>query len=357
MAVVWVKEMGHGMRGRYDGVNRRTYTRTFQVKVSNKADGPAIVLAATGIPRRNDQYATTTDVDLGARCVSLEHHETESPYLRRVEAEYSTDSPDPLQQVENPLLRPAEIDYSGVRFSKPFDKDVNGRSILNSAKRPFDPPLERDDTRGVLIITRNEPIFNMTLADLYQDTVNSDNFFGRPRDSWKCQPMRGRNAYENGVAFVIVTYEFEFRKEGWRFEPLDQGKYGYDVTTRKYTIFTDSTGLPLTEPIPLNGQGGKLSDAVTALSANITADDLQITVGSTAIIPSIGANLPKVYIRIDDEILEITGVNDPKFTVSRGAQGTTAAAHTAGANKVKMEPYYFSYQGYEERPFALLALP
>lgn len=348
------------MRGRIDGKNTRTYTRTFQVKVSAKSDGPAVVLAATGIPRFGDQYVTGTEIDLGARCVTREYQETESPYLRRVQVEYSSESPDPTKQDENPLLRAADIDYSFAKYSKPFTRDVDGRAVLNSAELPYDPPIERDDTRGILIITRNEPVFLNAIADAYQDSVNSDAFFGRPAGTWKCQPMRARPAYENGVAFIVVTYEFEYRKEGWRVEVLDQGRSGrtFDVGA---TIkpFTDA-GTPLTDPVPLDGSGHRLSDVTTTLPADIDKDSMNIEVASTARFPTnaglLAAGKPAVYIRIGNEIMKLTANNTPNLAVVRGQQQTTKVAHLSGS-EVFMEPYYLSFKAYEERPFALLALP
>jgi len=60
--------------------------------------------------------------------------------------------------------------------------------------------------------------------------------------------------------------------------------------------------------------------------ATFTADDTTLTVTSA---PTLGA-INNSYIRIDDEILQITAIAGNDLTVTRGVLGTTAAAHTDG---------------------------
>jgi len=65
------------------------------------------------------------------------------------------------------------------------------------------------------------------------------------------------------------------------------------------------------------------------LNADITADATSLTLQSGD-----GANFPSetpFRITIDDEILEVTATNGDTFTVTRGVEGTTPAAHSAGA--------------------------
>jgi hypothetical protein len=64
----------------------------------------------------------------------------------------------------------------------------------------------------------------------------------------------------------------------------------------------------------------------TSLSADITAADTTITVGSTT------GYAPRGRIAIDSELIAYTGTTATTFTgAKRGMDGTTAAAHTSGA--------------------------
>ena len=70
----------------------------------------------------------------------------------------------------------------------------------------------------------------------------------------------------------------------------------------------------------------------TTLSANITASDTTITVGSTT------GFAPRGRIAIDSELIAYTGTTATTFTgAKRGMDGTTAAAHTSGASVSQLQ--------------------
>jgi len=69
------------------------------------------------------------------------------------------------------------------------------------------------------------------------------------------------------------------------------------------------------------------NNAQTTLAAAIAAADTTITVSSAAGFPS----QPQFRIRIDNELLLVTAVSGTTWTVQRGVEGTTAAAHASGA--------------------------
>lgn len=70
------------------------------------------------------------------------------------------------------------------------------------------------------------------------------------------------------------------------------------------------------------------NNATTTLSGAITAGDTTLSVVSAAGFPASG----DFTIVIDSEILLVTGIAGSTWTVARGAEGTTAAAHSAGAS-------------------------
>jgi hypothetical protein len=69
------------------------------------------------------------------------------------------------------------------------------------------------------------------------------------------------------------------------------------------------------------------NDPSTTLNGAITSGDLALTVTSATGFPG-GGNF---RIRIDNEIILVTAVASNVFTITRGAEGTTAASHSNGA--------------------------
>lgn len=65
------------------------------------------------------------------------------------------------------------------------------------------------------------------------------------------------------------------------------------------------------------------NNASTTLNGSILSTDLSLVVTSAASFPT----QPQFRIKIEDEILLVTGVSGTTFTVSRGQEGTTAAGH------------------------------
>lgn len=69
------------------------------------------------------------------------------------------------------------------------------------------------------------------------------------------------------------------------------------------------------------------NDPGTTLNGTITSGVTSLTVTSATGFPGSGT----FRIRIDDEIMIVTAVSSNVFTVTRGAEGTSAASHTSGA--------------------------
>jgi hypothetical protein len=351
---VWVKETWHGRTGSLDDAFKREYVRIFSVKVDSIYDGPQVILSATGVPRIWDPYVTATDADLGALCKKLDPRQTDTRNLWELQADYSSEVKEQSQQAQNPLDRPAEIEWSFAKYQKAVDRDIYGKAIRNSAGLPFDPPPEIDEGRPILTINRNEATFNFANAYAYQDAVNQDTFFGAPPGGFRVNNIRGRRQYENGLSFWAVTYEFEYRGETWFYRPMDRGKTQVDPADGKLVAIADKYGQPVTEPVPLDGHGQPLSEAATTISLSTPIDAGAINV--LVVDPTVfSAALPFV-VTVDDEDMQVTSFAGNVLTVTRGFNGTTAAAHAAGA-AVRQAPYFLTFEVYRALPFAPLGLP
>lgn len=159
---------------------------------------------------------------------------------------------------DDPLDEPAEIKWSLDADSKIVEYDIFGRAILNSAGDPFSDPVEIDDMRPVLSVSRNEPSFNYSLAYSYKDAVNADFFFGAPPGTVKVANIGSTRKFKENYGYYYTNeYTFHFNPQGWDVILLDQG-FREKVSGKKKNI--EVQGKEVTEAHLLNGQGAKLPE-------------------------------------------------------------------------------------------------
>ena len=217
MAVVDVRPVSSGRTGGESNTLKTTYKRVFEVEVNSLLDGPEIVLAPHGLvdvpelPQQNDIYEPESGVsDEGAICYEITATVKPNSYLWEVVALYSTylERPD-IEGVSDPLLRPSEIEYDSITVSVPLLYDIYGNPILNSAGDLFDPPLEQDETRGIMRVTRNFADFDPLFYWGFKNTVNSTEWLGLKKYQVKCKNIRATRFFEVGQYWYRVTAEFE----------------------------------------------------------------------------------------------------------------------------------------------------
>ncbi len=269
------------------GLNKRAYTREFRVQVDSLADGPKTACSAPGIPRlydpyvfgnESDDYALVRDIDAdrmqGASLywkVTV-RYETPEPVNERGNSPSGTQH-EQAGQHDNPLAMLAEVQSSTEKFREVIYSvyDTTTGTLTpckNTAGQVFDPPPEKDATRLVLSITRNEAIsvLHPAVDVIYSDAVNSDTWWGCPPGTWKCQGIstqRETKQLSSGAIFPYLrcTYKFEARPS-WDLQILDAGSYSiqvFDVKRRKIQFKTDD-GHPRIGA--LDGQGEELRDGL-----------------------------------------------------------------------------------------------
>lgn len=241
----------------------RAYIRRFFVLTNSVHDDTNVVLAASGLPLQGEGYTYDLDgsdphVDLGAKVVrrqAIRHDE--QPLLWLVEIEYNSVYIEP-QELDNPLLRPAVVTWRTERTTRVLVKDLDNRAVVNSTGlERFDPPIEVDDSRLVLSVTRNEAAFLPSLAYLYKDAVNADFFYGVAPGKAKIRGLGSTRTTESGMSFQVTEYEVEFSEDGFQPNPLDQGYHELDGG--KLHKILDKDGTPVSAPVLLNGTGAKLA--------------------------------------------------------------------------------------------------
>ncbi len=290
MAIYSVLEQ-RGRSGTIGADWKREYTRRFLVITTDKMDDVTVVRTAVDpsgypfIPTLGSIYTnaslspSTLRRDFGSYVVSIECTETDPQVVQtngydappntgsywEVTVKYGPydpqafDSQNPLDSTEKP-----KVSWGLSRFTKPFDQDTDGNAVLNSAGDYFDPPIELDDSRLVLRITRNEESYDPDLTNQYKDATNSDEFWDFPPDQVKLMDRSAElqssgDCPINDGEYWAVSYDFEIRPEGWTKQILDQGCKVLD-DSGKLVNATDNDGQPVNSPILLDGNGKKLPE-------------------------------------------------------------------------------------------------
>lgn len=348
MAVVSVRELIRGREGEQDNKRQRRYTRTFRVTCSTPKDGPSVVMAAASVPSVYGAYSSGNDSDSGALAERISVKE--DGFCQWIaEVTYSTFTPDPAQNEDDPTNRAPVMRWSSALYQVPVVEALDGTPIVNSAGDPFDPPIERDDKRMVLSYERYETTYSPALSVDYACAVNEDPFLGFAAGLARCNSIEAERHYEKGEWLWKVRYEFEFRREGWRARPLDQG-FRYLDAAFKPQLIRDDKSSPVSSPALLTGDGLRLSEAKTTLTApGCDAVQTFIAVDSTA---KFGP--APFVVKIDSEYVLVQGFDagpplalDP---VVRGYRNSTAAAHAGGVT-AQQQPTYLEFQIYRELPF------
>ena len=270
-------------RGQIGPDGHRTRQRTWFVETDELA-GSNQVETAIGIPQRYTGYVTETETDLETVVISITSKQLrKSDLLWEVDVKYSSNLFDRDPEHEDPRLRFPKMSMvsevlqvpvvgtlkQGVPIT-PEETDIYQDPILNSAGDPYSPQPLVDESRPVVTIVRNEATYSPSLAIVYQDAVNNDNYLGAEPRQLKMESITtpGRQtAVVGGVeeTYYPVTYRMIFRREGWDLRNLDIGARGttFGSTTGTIKAFVDAeSGIP--ELRKLDGAGGALSTTASS---------------------------------------------------------------------------------------------
>jgi hypothetical protein len=287
MVALWVREDTEGQRGSVNDMRERNYTRSFTVTCSSLVDGSEAAINAIGIPRLWVPYFNilTGFVDLGSWCRNVDATRVKKgSTVWKVICSYNSklDRPD-INQIENPLMRPAEISWDTTSTAVPMLVDAENKVVRNSAGDLYDPPPEMNVKTLQLTITRNQPDYDAAFYLDFEDSVNQLPFMSLPRRSWKCAHIKGTRAFETGLYFWKVTMQFETKKardpanatlkpagaafaadesKAWVKWLLDRGFRQKKTPTAEPTLCTDpTTKQVLSTPALLDGAGKQLATA------------------------------------------------------------------------------------------------
>jgi len=269
MSIINIKEDWEALEAGADtetGMMQRRFTVLFDESDAPQ-NRPRLAWGATGIPRLYERHPYEATVYAKDKRVT-----PLGPFLYEVIVYYqtrpTTQQEDGDSGLVHPLNVPAKISWSFAAAAEPIDRDINGKPITNSADESFDPPVTRDVYDLVLHIERNEQNYDPVHASEFIGAINSGSFFGFDAGLVKCVRFDSDRARFGDDFYYQVAYEFQVRfakisgvNYGWKLRVLDQGfreKTGTDTNGKPtYAIFKDDDGNPLSQPVLLNGSGGK----------------------------------------------------------------------------------------------------
>lgn len=347
-----------------DGV--RKYSRAWRVITDDMDDDALAVQLADGIPRIRDVYSAGDSVDLGALVEDVSAKQSDGPFIWLVDVQYSTQQLEEGEEDENPLARPATLNWGNESDSAVMTVDKRGVDVLTSAGEPFDPGLSQPRTVITLTIEKNEDNYDPQEAVDYQDSINSDTWFGFAPGFVQLKSITASSQFEGEFAYYKKSYSFRMHKRGFQPRILDRG-FTYLDDDGQIMPF-EFEGHPPSTPQLLNGLGGPLAktgDDVfpgVATPTKVHEDTLESPMNaSTTAMNLVGSGgtlfggLPCI-VTVDDEQMQVITYLFGDYVVERGYNGTQAAAHAVGAT-VKTGPVFLYFQEFDELPFAPLNVP
>jgi hypothetical protein len=169
----------------------------------------------------------------------------------------------------DPSLTPISYSYQWQVFEQAVDVAIVGKNadgsyqygpVLNSAGDPFDPPVTRDQLRGILKIVQNTLTYPVVTYFNYGNVINNDLWNGFAPYTLKFSPPSmperpfsqylNKNYYRNEAEIIFNPYT-------WNAQPIDRG-FNYLVGGQKAKVL-DAGGTPVSTPVLLDGSGDVLA--------------------------------------------------------------------------------------------------
>lgn len=255
------------IEGSFEDPSHRTWNRKFKV-IFDDIVYQFEALNAPDLPVPWDGHPADSTMRAGkAKAVHWEG----DPYVWMVDIEYSSATGDSERGDPDPRNRPLEIETDFTSFQTPLIYDKNGQAVLNSAKDPFDPPWQKEDSRPILRFSRYESSLDLARSLEYRNAVNTDSFYGFAAGELMCMHIKQKRHFENGFEVWHTSYEFQGKAngtvqsynstlnfQGWDAVIPDLGfnelkTFGGGVV--KSIACKDGYGKDVTSPVRLNGSG------------------------------------------------------------------------------------------------------
>lgn len=175
-----------------------------------------------------------------------------------IDVEYSTkaegDEDNPLD--ENPLNKPASIDFDFVPYDVVIDKDIQDKPIASTAGEPYD-DVTIEDGRWQAVLRWNSATFPLDFANSLKKTVNSDTFLGREPHTLKLAGLRASSQIatitnpqtnqQEELFYYQVEARFDYDDQTWKRKIANRGFYKLNSNGEMERI-RDEQGEPIETP-------------------------------------------------------------------------------------------------------------
>lgn len=222
-------EKGSGRTGSSEYSDGRLITkstRVFEVQVDDQDHDDQYILqfaqsaSPDPIPNTLDPHPTNTGIRCKSRVATQHDDEGVGAKYWRVTCEYdnSVSDDDADDAGTTPLERRVKFHIEFGSATKILERDNEGVPIVNTVLDPFDPPLDDEDDRFILVAKKNyaesDFVGLMQLMVDYRNSTNSDYWKGLPPGSWRfVTPQMSELQTEDDVKYYTVSWRFEAKDE------------------------------------------------------------------------------------------------------------------------------------------------
>ena len=257
-----------------DAEGHREYRLSLYVETTSALDGPYTVLNASGMPSIGSIWAYGNDVDPWAY---LWPTSTVRPIVDKepntrwlVDLLYSTKPFSRCQEssVENPLMEPAKISGSFVKFTKEAQKDKDDKLIQSSSHERIT-GIQRDANRPQVVIEYNVQSLGLETFSQQIDTVNDAPLWGLAARKIKLSNVSwSRNIQGTCTYYYTRRFEFDINFDTFDLDDVaDKGfrklKDGGDkLNPNDFESITDAAGNVTQVPLFLDGNGAINTDPI-----------------------------------------------------------------------------------------------
>ena len=268
-------ELAPGRRASVDDQLIHTYVRTYHCTDNTGKDEHGIGVAMglpIGTPHPTFPFARVASIDVvedeGNSSDGYKHWICTVTYKNRWDESGSTQSSqagvDPVERVEDPILKAPDITVTGDLKSIPCVVDKDGKTFTNTMGDPLLPPQTRTVPSVKITVGRNFLIFP---SYLFENTGKvNDREVILPRLNWKLKArtlklvnVSANPVFDYNMFFWACKFTIElgsnlnlYTKEylGWDLDIANMGKRYYDNTAQKARIIMDelNPSQPVADP-------------------------------------------------------------------------------------------------------------
>jgi len=202
------------------------FTRVFTNLSDDNGDGPILACNSSGVPFWGSQYDFGNDgaslfcflVNKSAKCVAI-GSEPSGYNVWEITCDYKVLQNPEAQQLQQPELQKPDLKLSTSMIKIPMDhfywQDASF-PFINSADEKITHLPEQDFSVYHISIARNENLESpiQDLQQTFTNCVNSEEWFGYPAKSVKCDSISATPVFVNlpdsGVQYIYLRVEYDF---------------------------------------------------------------------------------------------------------------------------------------------------